>query len=57
MFFSFDVTDIDNMCEHNKKEAAAVGRKDLVRVGILRLEIATYFPYMFKLIIIHILDI
>lgn len=28
------MSNIEAMCEHNKKEAAAVGRKDLVRVGI-----------------------
>ncbi|XP_060605078.1 GATOR complex protein WDR59-like isoform X6 [Ruditapes philippinarum] len=30
--YSLDVTNIESMCEHNKKEAAAVGRKDLVRL-------------------------
>lgn len=30
--YSVDVNNIEAMCEHNKKEAAAVGRKDLVRL-------------------------
>ncbi|XP_053401808.1 GATOR complex protein WDR59-like isoform X3 [Mercenaria mercenaria] len=33
--YSLDVNNIEGMCEHNKKEAAAVGRKDLVRLWSL----------------------